>query len=150
MLRRSSSTWLTADGLFSGVWDRCPPTFMTLLKSTPGRMTSQCLRSLSAVRKERCVNVCRTQYQTEPERLYAYLKMTSSNRPNQTPVAGLYLVHLLTKCFVYPLSSQARRILELTPVRQLVRLKWNLYGKHYFRYLTVTYYKEQHLLSCYY
>jgi hypothetical protein len=31
------------------------------------------------------------------------------------------------------LFSQARRILEVTPVRQLVSLKWNLYGKHYFR-----------------
>lgn len=28
---------------------------------------------------------------------------------------------------------QARGILEVTPVRQLVSLKWNLYGKHYFR-----------------
>uniref|UniRef100_A0A8C1I0F2 Transient receptor potential cation channel, subfamily V, member 6 n=1 Tax=Cyprinus carpio carpio TaxID=630221 RepID=A0A8C1I0F2_CYPCA len=33
----------------------------------------------------------------------------------------------------------ARRILELTPVRQLVRLKWNLYGKHYFRLLMLVY-----------
>lgn len=31
------------------------------------------------------------------------------------------------------LLLQARGILELTPVRQLVSLKWNLYGKHYFR-----------------
>lgn len=31
------------------------------------------------------------------------------------------------------LVLQARGILELTPVRQLVSLKWNLYGKHYFR-----------------
>uniref|UniRef100_A0A7N6FCB8 Ion transport domain-containing protein n=1 Tax=Anabas testudineus TaxID=64144 RepID=A0A7N6FCB8_ANATE len=29
-------------------------------------------------------------------------------------------------------NTVARRILELTPVRQLVSLKWNLYGKHYF------------------
>lgn len=29
---------------------------------------------------------------------------------------------------------QARGILEVTPVRQLVSLKWNLYGKHYFRW----------------
>uniref|UniRef100_A0A3Q1IIF8 Ion transport domain-containing protein n=1 Tax=Anabas testudineus TaxID=64144 RepID=A0A3Q1IIF8_ANATE len=29
-------------------------------------------------------------------------------------------------------KREARRILELTPVRQLVSLKWNLYGKHYF------------------
>lgn len=28
---------------------------------------------------------------------------------------------------------KARRLLEVTPVRQLVSLKWNLYGKHYFR-----------------
>ncbi|CDQ94838.1 unnamed protein product [Oncorhynchus mykiss] len=28
---------------------------------------------------------------------------------------------------------EAKRILEVTPVRQLVSLKWNLYGKHYFR-----------------
>uniref|UniRef100_A0A8C7W0A0 Transient receptor potential cation channel, subfamily V, member 6 n=1 Tax=Oncorhynchus mykiss TaxID=8022 RepID=A0A8C7W0A0_ONCMY len=27
---------------------------------------------------------------------------------------------------------EAKRILEVTPVRQLVSLKWNLYGKHYF------------------
>ncbi|KAG7263292.1 hypothetical protein CRUP_037816 [Coryphaenoides rupestris] len=33
----------------------------------------------------------------------------------------------------------ARRILEVTPVRQLVSLKWNLYGKHYFRLLLVLY-----------
>uniref|UniRef100_A0A672FSG2 Ion transport domain-containing protein n=1 Tax=Salarias fasciatus TaxID=181472 RepID=A0A672FSG2_SALFA len=31
----------------------------------------------------------------------------------------------------------ARRILEVTPVRQLVSLKWNLYGKHYFRRLNL-------------
>lgn len=31
------------------------------------------------------------------------------------------------------LVLQARGVLELTPVRQLVSLKWNLYGKHYFR-----------------
>lgn len=30
-------------------------------------------------------------------------------------------------------ALQARGILELTPVRQLVSLKWSLYGKHYFR-----------------
>lgn len=30
-------------------------------------------------------------------------------------------------------ALQARGILEVTPVRQLVSLKWNLYGKHYFR-----------------
>uniref|UniRef100_A0AAQ5ZDD5 Ion transport domain-containing protein n=1 Tax=Amphiprion ocellaris TaxID=80972 RepID=A0AAQ5ZDD5_AMPOC len=29
-------------------------------------------------------------------------------------------------------QREARRILEVTPVRQLVSLKWNLYGKHYF------------------
>ncbi|XP_020783631.2 transient receptor potential cation channel subfamily V member 6 [Boleophthalmus pectinirostris] len=34
---------------------------------------------------------------------------------------------------------EARRILEVTPVRQLVSLKWNLYGKHYFRLLLVLY-----------
>lgn len=62
MLHRPSSTWLTADALISGVWDHWPPTFMTLLRLTPGWMTSQCLRLLSAVRKERCVNVCRTHY----------------------------------------------------------------------------------------
>ncbi|CAL8360271.1 unnamed protein product [Arctogadus glacialis] len=36
-------------------------------------------------------------------------------------------------------QREARRILELTPVRQLVSLKWNLYGKHYFRLLLVLY-----------
>uniref|UniRef100_A0A8C8EW97 Ion transport domain-containing protein n=1 Tax=Oncorhynchus tshawytscha TaxID=74940 RepID=A0A8C8EW97_ONCTS len=34
---------------------------------------------------------------------------------------------------------EARRILEVTPVRQLVSLKWNLYGKHYFRLLLLLY-----------
>ncbi|XP_026226312.1 transient receptor potential cation channel subfamily V member 6 [Anabas testudineus] len=36
-------------------------------------------------------------------------------------------------------KREARRILELTPVRQLVSLKWNLYGKHYFRLLLLVY-----------
>uniref|UniRef100_A0A8C7V969 Transient receptor potential cation channel, subfamily V, member 6 n=1 Tax=Oncorhynchus mykiss TaxID=8022 RepID=A0A8C7V969_ONCMY len=31
------------------------------------------------------------------------------------------------------------QILEVTPVRQLVSLKWNLYGKHYFRLLLLLY-----------
>ncbi|KAM4580935.1 transient receptor potential cation channel subfamily V member 6 [Odontesthes bonariensis] len=34
---------------------------------------------------------------------------------------------------------EARGILEVTPVRQLVSLKWDLYGKHYFRLLMVLY-----------
>ncbi|XP_013868076.1 transient receptor potential cation channel subfamily V member 6 isoform X2 [Austrofundulus limnaeus] len=36
-------------------------------------------------------------------------------------------------------KREARGILELTPVRQLVSMKWNLYGKHYFRMLLVLY-----------
>ncbi|KAM9798137.1 transient receptor potential cation channel subfamily V member 6 [Neosynchiropus ocellatus] len=36
-------------------------------------------------------------------------------------------------------QKEARRILEVTPVRQLVSLKWNLYGKHYFRLLMLLY-----------
>ncbi|XP_051576746.1 transient receptor potential cation channel subfamily V member 6-like isoform X2 [Myxocyprinus asiaticus] len=36
-------------------------------------------------------------------------------------------------------KREARRILELTPVRQLVSLKWNLFGKHYFRILMLVY-----------
>ncbi|XP_061771360.1 transient receptor potential cation channel subfamily V member 6 [Nerophis ophidion] len=36
-------------------------------------------------------------------------------------------------------QKEARGILEVTPVRQLVSLKWNLYGKHYFRLLMVFY-----------
>ncbi|KAM9852171.1 transient receptor potential cation channel subfamily V member 6 [Aulostomus maculatus] len=36
-------------------------------------------------------------------------------------------------------QREARRILEVTPVRQLVSLKWNLYGKHYFRLLMILY-----------
>ncbi|KAM8870787.1 transient receptor potential cation channel subfamily V member 6 [Spinachia spinachia] len=36
-------------------------------------------------------------------------------------------------------QKEARKILELTPVRQLVSLKWNLYGKHYFRLLLLLY-----------
>ncbi|XP_067332738.1 transient receptor potential cation channel subfamily V member 5-like isoform X2 [Channa argus] len=35
--------------------------------------------------------------------------------------------------------SEARNILELTPVKQLVRLKWNLYGKYYFWLLLLVY-----------
>ncbi|XP_054904177.1 transient receptor potential cation channel subfamily V member 6 [Poeciliopsis prolifica] len=34
---------------------------------------------------------------------------------------------------------EAREILEVTPVRQLVSLKWNLYGKHYLRLLLLLY-----------
>ncbi|XP_044064857.1 transient receptor potential cation channel subfamily V member 6 [Siniperca chuatsi] len=36
-------------------------------------------------------------------------------------------------------KREARGILEVTPVRQLVSLKWNLYGKHYFRLLLLLY-----------
>ncbi|CAL1610945.1 unnamed protein product [Knipowitschia caucasica] len=36
-------------------------------------------------------------------------------------------------------QREARRILEVTPVRQLVSLKWTLYGKHYFRLLMLLY-----------
>nr|AMY57989.1 ECaC [Oreochromis mossambicus] len=36
-------------------------------------------------------------------------------------------------------QKEARKILEVTPVRQLVSLKWNLYGKHYFRFLLLLY-----------
>ncbi|XP_051999307.1 transient receptor potential cation channel subfamily V member 6 [Xyrauchen texanus] len=36
-------------------------------------------------------------------------------------------------------KREARRILDLTPVRQLVSLKWNLFGKHYFRLLMLVY-----------
>ncbi|XP_010883241.2 transient receptor potential cation channel subfamily V member 5-like [Esox lucius] len=34
---------------------------------------------------------------------------------------------------------EARGILEVTPVKQLVSIKWNLYGKHYFRFLLLLY-----------
>ncbi|MEQ2244545.1 hypothetical protein ILYODFUR_018168 [Ilyodon furcidens] len=36
-------------------------------------------------------------------------------------------------------KREARGILEVTPVRQLISLKWNLYGKHYFRLLLLLY-----------
>ncbi|KAF4088354.1 hypothetical protein AMELA_G00082100 [Ameiurus melas] len=39
-------------------------------------------------------------------------------------------------------SSQkraARKILELTPIQQIINLKWNLYGKFYFRLLLLVY-----------
>ncbi|KAL0985134.1 hypothetical protein UPYG_G00153300 [Umbra pygmaea] len=36
-------------------------------------------------------------------------------------------------------KREARRILDVTPVKQLVSLKWNLYGKHYFRILLLLY-----------
>ncbi|KAF7226906.1 transient receptor potential cation channel subfamily V member 6 [Nothobranchius furzeri] len=36
-------------------------------------------------------------------------------------------------------KKEARQILEITPVRQLVSLKWNLYGKHYLRLLLLVY-----------
>ncbi|XP_028280213.1 transient receptor potential cation channel subfamily V member 6 [Parambassis ranga] len=36
-------------------------------------------------------------------------------------------------------KREARGILEVTPVRQLVSLKWNLYGKYYFRLLLLLY-----------
>uniref|UniRef100_A0A4W4FMP6 Ion transport domain-containing protein n=1 Tax=Electrophorus electricus TaxID=8005 RepID=A0A4W4FMP6_ELEEL len=38
-------------------------------------------------------------------------------------------------------KREARRILEVTPVQQLINLKWNLYGKYYFSYNTY----EDHL-----
>uniref|UniRef100_A0A3P9HU91 Transient receptor potential cation channel, subfamily V, member 6 n=1 Tax=Oryzias latipes TaxID=8090 RepID=A0A3P9HU91_ORYLA len=43
---------------------------------------------------------------------------------------------------------EARGVLEVTPVRQLVSLKWNLYGKHYFRYLFVLLFHLILLFSC--
>lgn len=36
-------------------------------------------------------------------------------------------------------QKEARTILDVTPVKQLVSLKWNLYGKHYFRLLLLVY-----------
>ncbi|XP_026173248.1 transient receptor potential cation channel subfamily V member 6 [Mastacembelus armatus] len=36
-------------------------------------------------------------------------------------------------------NKEARRLLEVTPVKQLISLKWNLYGKHYFRLLMILY-----------
>uniref|UniRef100_A0A3Q3KLW8 Transient receptor potential cation channel, subfamily V, member 6 n=1 Tax=Mastacembelus armatus TaxID=205130 RepID=A0A3Q3KLW8_9TELE len=36
-------------------------------------------------------------------------------------------------------NKEVRRLLEVTPVKQLVSLKWNLYGKHYFRLLILLY-----------
>nr|AAR19087.1 epithelial Ca2+ channel [Procambarus clarkii] len=36
-------------------------------------------------------------------------------------------------------KREARRILELTPVKQLVSFKWNLYGRQYFRMLGLLY-----------
>ncbi|XP_038567113.1 transient receptor potential cation channel subfamily V member 5-like isoform X2 [Micropterus salmoides] len=36
-------------------------------------------------------------------------------------------------------KRESREILLVTPVKQLVSLKWNLYGKHYFRLLLVLY-----------
>ncbi|XP_028665786.2 transient receptor potential cation channel subfamily V member 5-like isoform X1 [Erpetoichthys calabaricus] len=36
-------------------------------------------------------------------------------------------------------KREARRILEVTPLNQLVKLKWNKYGKHYFWFLMLLY-----------
>uniref|UniRef100_A0A8C9VX27 Transient receptor potential cation channel, subfamily V, member 6 n=1 Tax=Scleropages formosus TaxID=113540 RepID=A0A8C9VX27_SCLFO len=36
-------------------------------------------------------------------------------------------------------NLEARNLLQVTPVRQLISLKWNLYGKHYFRFLLLVY-----------
>lgn len=49
-------------------------------------------------------------------------------------------------------SKEARAVLEMTPVRQLVSLKWNLYGKHYFRFLLLVYllYISAFTLCCMY
>ncbi|KAM7421009.1 hypothetical protein PAMA_015281 [Pampus argenteus] len=49
-------------------------------------------------------------------------------------------------------QREARRVLEVTPVRQLVSLKWNLYGKHYFRLLMFLYllYIVTFTLTCVY
>ncbi|KAL4616741.1 transient receptor potential cation channel subfamily V member 5 isoform X1 [Arapaima gigas] len=49
-------------------------------------------------------------------------------------------------------KKEARQILHVTPVKQLVSLKWNLYGKHYFRFLLVVYllYIVTYSLCCIY
>lgn len=54
----------------------------------------------------------------------------STERGTETNVLTETGMHKLNLVLVL----QAREILELTPVRQLVSLKWNLYGKHYFRW----------------
>ncbi|XP_046704129.1 transient receptor potential cation channel subfamily V member 6 isoform X2 [Silurus meridionalis] len=36
-------------------------------------------------------------------------------------------------------KRKARKLLELTPIQQLINLKWNLYGKYYFRLLLLVY-----------
>uniref|UniRef100_A0AAQ6IMP1 Ion transport domain-containing protein n=1 Tax=Anabas testudineus TaxID=64144 RepID=A0AAQ6IMP1_ANATE len=40
---------------------------------------------------------------------------------------------------------EARRILEVTPVRELVSLKWNLYGKHYFSTFVLPTFQESYV-----
>lgn len=52
-----------------------------------------------------------------------------NHRPVSKEIISGRRPHSNTRC----VFSQARGILEVTPVRQLVSLKWNLYGKHYFR-----------------
>lgn len=53
-----------------------------------------------------------------------------NHRPVSTEIIGGRRADNNTRC----VFVQARGILEVTPVRQLVSLKWNLYGKHYFRW----------------
>lgn len=53
-----------------------------------------------------------------------------NHRPVSREIIGGRRPDFNTRC----VFVQARGILEVTPVRQLVSLKWNLYGKHYFRW----------------
>ncbi|XP_067094408.1 transient receptor potential cation channel subfamily V member 6 [Osmerus mordax] len=60
--------------------------------------------------------------------------------------------HSVLELIVGSQIREARAILEITPIRQLVSLKWNLYGKHYFRFLLMIYllYISTFTLCCMY
>ena len=112
---RHFSTWLIKGVQSSGAWALWPLTCTTWRRSTRGQTTCRCWSSSLAVLRERYHTRCTV----------FWLKHRLS---------GQSLWHKIDhKHEINSIILQARGILEVTPVRQLVSLKWNLYGKHYFR-----------------
>ncbi|XP_018591263.1 transient receptor potential cation channel subfamily V member 6 isoform X2 [Scleropages formosus] len=63
----------------------------------------------------------------------------SSNLYDLTEIDSWADDQSVLECIVTSRKNEARNLLQVTPVRQLISLKWNLYGKHYFRFLLLVY-----------